>query len=66
MDHGARQTAGRGRRGRPWASRPGNLYASLLSPTCAAQRAPQLSFAAALAVHDALGAAAPGLRARRS
>lgn len=49
------QTAGRGRRGRVWVSQSGNLYASLLleapSPShCAAQ----LSFVAALAVHDAL------------
>jgi BirA family transcriptional regulator, biotin operon repressor / biotin---[acetyl-CoA-carboxylase] ligase len=49
------QTAGRGRRGRGWASPPGNLYATLLlrdpSP---APLAPQLSFVAALAVHDAI------------
>jgi BirA family transcriptional regulator, biotin operon repressor / biotin---[acetyl-CoA-carboxylase] ligase len=50
------QTAGRGRRGRTWISEPGNLYASLLlyepsPPECAAQ----LSFVAALAVHDAVG-----------
>ena len=49
------QTAGRGRRGRTWISEPGNLYASLLlyepsRPECAAQ----LSFVAALAVHDAV------------
>jgi BirA family transcriptional regulator, biotin operon repressor / biotin---[acetyl-CoA-carboxylase] ligase len=59
-----RQTAGRGRRARPWASEPGNLYASLLLTDVAAQHAPQLSFVAALAVHDALGAVAPRLRAR--
>jgi BirA family biotin operon repressor/biotin-[acetyl-CoA-carboxylase] ligase len=49
------QTAGRGRRGRTWASRPGNLYATLLlgdpSPP---EAAPQLSFVTALAVHDAI------------
>lgn len=50
-----RQTAGRGRRGRAWVSEAGNLYASLLltdpSPT---DRAAELSFVAALAVHDAV------------
>lgn len=56
------QTAGRGRRGNSWASPPGNLYASLLltepSPRAVA---PQLSFVAALALHDALGDCAPRL-----
>ena len=52
------QTAARGRRGRPWASLPGNLAASLLmrppgSPALAALR----SFVAALGLHDALLAA---------
>lgn len=51
------QTEGRGRRGRPWRSEPGNLYASLLlvdagPPT----RLPELCFVAALAVHDAIRA----------
>lgn len=49
------QSAGRGRRGRSWVSSPGNLYATLLvrdpSPP---EFAPQLSFVAALALHDAL------------
>ncbi|HEX4111943.1 MAG TPA: biotin--[acetyl-CoA-carboxylase] ligase [Stellaceae bacterium] len=50
-----RQTAGRGRQGRVWQSPPGNLYCSiLLRPECAAAEAAQLSFAAALAVCDAL------------
>jgi BirA family biotin operon repressor/biotin-[acetyl-CoA-carboxylase] ligase len=58
----ARQTAGRGRRGRAWVSQPGNLYASLLLTNPApAARWPQLSFVAALAVHDAVVAAAPHL-----
>jgi BirA family transcriptional regulator, biotin operon repressor / biotin---[acetyl-CoA-carboxylase] ligase len=49
------QTAGRGRRGRPWISPRGNLYASLLLwPRCSPERAAQLGFAAALAVSDAL------------
>jgi BirA family biotin operon repressor/biotin-[acetyl-CoA-carboxylase] ligase len=58
----ASQTAGRGRRGRAWASPPGNLYASLLlvDPAPAAV-APQLAFVAGLAVHDACAALAPGL-----
>ncbi len=50
-----RQDAGRGRRGSTWVSPAGNLYATLLltepSPPAAA---PQLSFVAALALHDAL------------
>lgn len=54
------QTAGRGRRGSVWVSEPGNLYATLLltepSPKDAA---PQLSFVAALAVHDAVAECAP-------
>lgn len=50
-----RQTAGRGRRGRAWDSRPGNLYASLLlvDPGPVA-RLPQLCFVAALALYDAV------------
>src|SRR5262245_11429932 len=54
-----RQSAGRGRRGRAWVSEPGNLYASLLltAPVPAGHR-PQLSFVAALAVHDAVAAVA--------
>jgi BirA family biotin operon repressor/biotin-[acetyl-CoA-carboxylase] ligase len=50
-----RQNAGRGRRGRAWKSPPGNLYASLLlSAPGAPEHWPQLSFVAALAVHDAV------------
>jgi BirA family biotin operon repressor/biotin-[acetyl-CoA-carboxylase] ligase len=49
------QQAGRGRRGRRWASPPGNLYLSLiLRPVEPAGRAAQLGFAAALAVGDLL------------
>ena len=49
------QQAGRGRRGRRWASPPGNLYLSLiLRPAEPAGRAAQLGFAAALAVGDLL------------
>ena len=47
------QTGGRGRRGRHWASPPGNLYTStILRPACAAPRAAELGFVAALAVAD--------------
>lgn len=57
------QSAGRGRRGRTWASPPGNLYATVLLPNPSPPaRAPELSFVAALAVHDAIGAVAPGCR----
>lgn len=56
------QSAGRGRHGNTWVSAPGNLYASLLLTEPSAPRdAPQLSFVAALAVHDALSRAAPPL-----
>jgi BirA family biotin operon repressor/biotin-[acetyl-CoA-carboxylase] ligase len=60
-----RQTAGRGRRARTWISQPGNLYASLLLTAPApAERWPQLSFVAALAIHDAVVAIAAGLAPR--
>jgi BirA family biotin operon repressor/biotin-[acetyl-CoA-carboxylase] ligase len=57
------QTAGRGRRGNAWISTPGNLYATLLvyDPASAAN-APELSFVAALAVHDAILARAAAFR----
>jgi BirA family biotin operon repressor/biotin-[acetyl-CoA-carboxylase] ligase len=56
------QSAGRGRRGRSWVSPPGNLHASLLlSEPSPEPVAPQLSFVAALALHDALCDAAPRL-----
>jgi BirA family biotin operon repressor/biotin-[acetyl-CoA-carboxylase] ligase len=59
------QTAGRGRRGRIWVSEPGNLYASLLltDPSPPEHRA-ELSFVAALALHDAIGGRVPGLASR--
>jgi BirA family transcriptional regulator, biotin operon repressor / biotin---[acetyl-CoA-carboxylase] ligase len=51
----AEQTAGRGRRGRAWASPRGNLYASLvLRPRCRIDQAPELGFVAALAVGGSL------------
>ena len=59
------QTAGRGRRGRTWVSEPGNLYASLLlTDPAPPERCPELSFVAALALHDAIGGRIPGLAAR--
>jgi BirA family transcriptional regulator, biotin operon repressor / biotin---[acetyl-CoA-carboxylase] ligase len=56
------QSAGRGRRASAWVSPPGNLYATLLlsEPSPPAQ-APQLSFVAALALHDCVSEAAPQL-----
>jgi BirA family biotin operon repressor/biotin-[acetyl-CoA-carboxylase] ligase len=61
------QSAGRGRRGSQWVSPPGNLYATLLlSEPSAPRHAPQLSFVAALALHDAVaicaGVLGPRLR----
>jgi BirA family transcriptional regulator, biotin operon repressor / biotin---[acetyl-CoA-carboxylase] ligase len=59
------QTAGRGRRGNQWVSPPGNLYATLLLVDPAPpRRAPELSFVAALAVHDAILDRAPILAGR--
>jgi BirA family biotin operon repressor/biotin-[acetyl-CoA-carboxylase] ligase len=58
-----RQSAGRGRRGRQWVSVPGNLHASLLlTDPGPAENWPQLSFVAALAVHDAVVEVAPDIR----
>jgi BirA family biotin operon repressor/biotin-[acetyl-CoA-carboxylase] ligase len=60
-----RQTAGRGRRGRTWVSEPGNLYASLLlTDPSPPDRYPELSFVAALALHDAVTGRIPGLAGR--
>jgi BirA family transcriptional regulator, biotin operon repressor / biotin---[acetyl-CoA-carboxylase] ligase len=57
------QTRGRGRRGNAWSSPAGNLYATLLLQDPASpSHAPQLSFVAALAVHDAVLHCAPELR----
>ena len=51
------QVEGRGRLGRSWTPRPGNLYASLglIDPAPIAE-APQIGFVAALAAHDAAAA----------
>ena len=60
-----RQESGRGRRGRHWVSEPGNLYASLLlTDPSSPERAPQLSFVAALAAQDAVATCAPSLVGR--
>lgn len=56
------QKAGRGRRGNVWISAPGNLFATLLlTEPSAPPHAPQLSFIAALALHDAVRDVAPQL-----
>ena len=56
----ARQTSGRGRRGRVWESPVGNLAATLLiDPGKPASECAQLSFVAAIAAADMIGAAAP-------
>lgn len=55
-----RQTGGRGRRGRPWASEPGNLYSSLLLIDPGPPHAlGTLPLAVAVAVHDAVRAVLP-------
>ncbi|MFT3986808.1 biotin--[acetyl-CoA-carboxylase] ligase [Aestuariivirga sp.] len=54
------QTGGRGRLGRSWVSEPGNLYATLLFSTSAGpEAAAQVSFVAALAVHEAVSTLLP-------
>lgn len=56
----ARQTAGRGRRGRAWVAPPGNLSATLLlAPGKPAAEIAQLSFVAALAVADMIASCGP-------
>lgn len=58
------QTGGRGRLGRGWVSRPGNLYATFLFALGGgAERAHQTSFVAALAVHDMVAELRPRLEA---
>ena len=52
----AEQTAGRGRRGRKWASPRGNLYFSLvLRPEAPLAKAAELSFVASLALYGFVG-----------
>ncbi|MEI9993296.1 MAG: biotin--[acetyl-CoA-carboxylase] ligase [Rhizomicrobium sp.] len=61
----ARQTAGKGRRGRSWDSPTGNLAATLmLRPGKSAGECAQLSFAAAIAACDMLQHFAPGTSMR--
>ena len=56
------QTGGRGRLGRSWVSEPGNLYATFLFAIAARPEvAVQVSFVAALAVHDMVAALRPDL-----
>lgn len=56
-----RQTAGRGRGSRQWASVPGNLHASLLTElACTPAATPQLALLAGVATLDAIRAAACG------
>lgn len=58
-----RQEAGRGRRGRVWATEKGNLAATLLlAPDVEMGSAATLGFVAGLALSDALGAVAPAGR----
>jgi len=55
-----RQTSGRGRRGRAWLSPPGNFTGTLLlQPQCNPRKASELSFVAAVAIHDAVDALLP-------
>ncbi len=57
-----RQLGGRGRRGRPWISEPGNLYASLLIINAAPMEAlSALPLAVAVAVRQAIAAVLPPL-----
>ncbi|MDO8423775.1 MAG: biotin--[acetyl-CoA-carboxylase] ligase [Parvibaculum sp.] len=54
------QTAGRGRRGREWVSPSGNFMGTLfLRPQCSPRKAAELSFVAAVAVHDAVASLLP-------
>jgi len=56
-----RQTGGRGRRGRVWASPEGNLYMTLvLRPRVPPAQAAQVSFVAAVALAEAVGSLIPG------
>ncbi len=59
------QTLGRGRLGRSWVSEPGNLYATFLFAIAQGpQAASQVSFVAALAVHDTVTKLRPELAPR--
>lgn len=55
-----RQTGGKGRAGRTWASAPGNLYSTLMQRfRCPPTVLNQLSLLSGLAAHDAIAAVAP-------
>jgi len=57
---GKRQLAGRGRRGRPWVSEAGNLYASLfLKSPAPSEHCATLSFVAAISLYDAICSCVP-------
>lgn len=59
------QLSGRGRRGRPWHSPPGNLYTSaLLRPDMPPQQAGLFSFVTAVALAQAIDECAPAAAAR--
>ncbi|MEH3037745.1 MAG: biotin--[acetyl-CoA-carboxylase] ligase [Sphingomonas adhaesiva] len=61
-----RQTAGRGRQGRPWDSPEGNLFASTLVRLSPGEPpAPTLALVAAVALDEAVRLAIPADRARR-
>lgn len=59
-----RQTAGRGRRGRPWTADAGNFTASLMyRPDLPLERFAETSFVAALALKEVVEACAPNAEA---
>lgn len=61
------QSEGRGRRGRIWTSKRGNLHATLLlTDPGPAEHWPELSFVAALALHDAIVEIMPDLKPKLS
>lgn len=63
--HALEQTAGRGRRGRPWRGGGGNLAATLLTPVdLPPARAAQVSFVAAVALAETVNALAGSAVAR--
>jgi BirA family biotin operon repressor/biotin-[acetyl-CoA-carboxylase] ligase len=60
-----RQSAGRGRRGRTWISSKGNLFATmLLTDPAPPEHWPELSFVAALAIHDAVAEVASPVKSQ--
>jgi BirA family biotin operon repressor/biotin-[acetyl-CoA-carboxylase] ligase len=62
----ASQSAGRGRGGRAWTSRPGNLFSTLLLvDPCPAADLPKLGFVAGISAHRAIATIAPQLAGLR-